>query len=271
MNLPKIIFIIPYRDRSRELSRWINHMTPILDGLNYEVFVIHQKDKRRFNRGAIKNVGFHMVKQTYPEHYKNITLVFNDVDTMPLNKGQFTFPVKQGQVRHFVGFKFAFGGIVSINAGDFERIGGYPNLWSWGFEDNMLRERWVSVFGEGSIDYSEFVKIPGKSKKEIDKLIIFDTEGEKGREINVQISLYVKELRNKNKEESKKNKIISESLHSIRAIKSSEVRNGKIRQFDISGFDTGTKDSGYYERRYDLRRIRQQKILKMGQLMNYKK
>lgn len=273
METPEVIFIIPYRNRARELERWINHMTPILDvdELNYEVFVIHQKDNRRFNRGAVKNIGFHMVKRKYPQTYREITLVFNDIDTMPREKGQFTFPVEQGHVRHFVGFKFAFGGIVSMRAGDFERIGGYPNLWSWGFEDNILRERWVDTFGVETIDYSQFVKILGSSKKDIDEQIVLDTTSERGREINVQISAYVKELREKNTKERTTKKILSESLHMIRNIKTNERTKERIRQFDIVYFDTGTKDVGYYERRYDLRRVRPQKILKMEQLMMYGK
>lgn len=270
-----VIFIIPYRDRKRELERWINHMTPILDGLNYEVFVIHQRDNRRFNRGAMKNIGFHMVKRKYPKTYRDITLVFNDIDTMPLEKGQFTFPVERGQVRHFVGFKFAFGGIVSIRAGDFEQIGGYPNFWSWGYEDNILRERWVAMFGEQSIDYSQFVKIPSrfnqKMYKQINTQIVFDTTSERGREIDVQIGFYVKELREKNADERKKNSILSESLYNIQNIKSKEHGKGNIIQIDILQFDTDTNDLGYYERRYDLSRIVPQKILRMGQLMRYGK
>jgi hypothetical protein len=273
METPEVIFIIPYRSRPRELERWINHMTSIFneEELNYEVFVIHQKDKRRFNRGAMKNIGFHMVKRKYPKTYQEITLVFNDVDTMPREKGQFTFPIKQGYVRHYVGFKFAFGGIVSMRAGDFESIGGYPNLWSWGLEDNMLRERWVSTFGEKTIDYSQFISLPGNSRKKVNEQIILDTSFERGREINVQIGSYVNETRVKNAKERKMNKPLSESLHVITNIKTKEHTKGKIRHFDVEQFNTGTKDVGYYERRYNLRRVGSQKILKMGQLMMYGK
>jgi hypothetical protein len=108
---------------------------------DYKIWIIHQTDNREFNRGAMKNIGFLVVKEKYPNDYKNITLIFNDVDTMPLNKNLFNYETVIRNVKHFYGYTFALGGIVSIKGEDFERINGYPNLWAWGFEDNMLQKR----------------------------------------------------------------------------------------------------------------------------------
>jgi hypothetical protein len=63
---------------------------------------------------------------------------------MPFTSGFLDYETVPGKVKHFYGFTFALGGIVSMNAGDFESINGFPNLWAWGFEDNSLYKRAVA-------------------------------------------------------------------------------------------------------------------------------
>jgi hypothetical protein len=81
------------------------------------------------------------MKEKYPNDYQNITLVFNDVDTMPAKDTILNYQTSRGTIKHFYGFEHTLGGIVSINAGDFEMLNGFPNLWAWGYEDNMLQTR----------------------------------------------------------------------------------------------------------------------------------
>ena len=54
MNVPKLIFIVPYRDREMQKKFFHRHMTTyILEGIDpteYEILYIHQKDNRPFNR-----------------------------------------------------------------------------------------------------------------------------------------------------------------------------------------------------------------------------
>lgn len=109
----------------------------------------------------MKNIGFLMVKQKYPENYKNITLVFNDVDTFPLDKTTIPdYSTTPGIIKHFYGYHYALGGIVSIQAGDFEKLNGFPNYYSWGFEDNELNER--ALKNKMIIDRSIFYPISDK-------------------------------------------------------------------------------------------------------------
>lgn len=141
----RLIFIVPYRDRQQHLDMFLQHMTThILCDLPpeyYRILIIHQCDTRSFNRGAMKNIGFLAVKQMYPNTYRHITLVFNDVDCMPKTKKILNYETTPGIVKHFYGYKFSLGGIFSIHAGNFELINGFPCFWSWGYEDNMLQNR----------------------------------------------------------------------------------------------------------------------------------
>jgi hypothetical protein len=136
-------------------------MANILVGLSYRILYIHQKDTRAFNRGAMKNIGFITVKNLYPKDYTNITLVFNDIDTMPFTPVFLNYETVPGVVKHFYGFKYTLGGIVSMNAGDFEKLNGFPNYWAWGYEDNELNRR---VIESGiRLDRSQFYPIMDKN------------------------------------------------------------------------------------------------------------
>ena len=127
----------------------------------YKIYYASQNDTRDFNRGALKNIGFLAMKTKYPNDYKNMTFVFNDVDTMPIAKNFLHYETQPGTVKHFYGYQFSLGGIVSINGGDFEAVSGFPNLWAWGYEDNLLQKR---VLAAGlKIDRSEFYPIMDKN------------------------------------------------------------------------------------------------------------
>jgi len=139
--IPEKIFIVPYRDRAPQRMAFIHIMSWILEGQNYRILFIHQKDTRPFNRGAIKNIGFIYVRDTYPNNYRNITLIFHDIDHISWRRGQFSFTTQPGVITHHLGFERSLGGIFSIKAGDFEKINGFPNIWTWGLEDNILYNR----------------------------------------------------------------------------------------------------------------------------------
>ena len=143
MNVPNYVFIIPYRDRQYDMTQYTKLMPKILEDIEgqYEVIFSHQGDNRHFNRGAMKNLGFIYVKRTYPNDYKNIHLIFQDIDTIPMSKDIIHFDTKEGEIKHYYGFKQALGGIFSIRASDFEILNGFPNFWGWGFEDNVIQER----------------------------------------------------------------------------------------------------------------------------------
>jgi hypothetical protein len=141
---PDYIFIVPYRDREQHKYFFSNYMKIILqDVSNYIIVYCHQNDDKPFNRGAMKNMGFILAKEQYPNHYKNITFIFNDIDTVPHKPNLLNYKTSQGMVKHFYGFKQALGGIISLNGEDFENLNGFPNYWGWGCEDNTLHDRCV--------------------------------------------------------------------------------------------------------------------------------
>jgi hypothetical protein len=159
---PEVVFVVPYRDRERQAVFFHRHMTQhVLRNVQYryEIVYVHQRDARTFNRGAMKNLGCLYVAARWPDAYREITLVFNDVDTVPYDAGQWEYrvPRQGGVVTHHFGFVYTLGGVVCITAGDFERINGFANFWGWGFEDNALQNR---VLEAGLvIDRGQFLEI----------------------------------------------------------------------------------------------------------------
>ena len=159
-HIPKIVFVVPYRNRPQHKFFFSNYINTMMIQSNlkddYEVYFSHQCDARGFNRGATKNIGFLAVKEKYPNNYKNITFIFNDIDTIPFAP-IFDYETVPGIVKHFYGFNYALGGIVALNGSDFEAINGFPNFWGWGMEDNVLQKRCEKIGLK--IDRSQFFPI----------------------------------------------------------------------------------------------------------------
>jgi hypothetical protein len=157
IKIPKRVFIVPYRNRVQHKFFFSKYMSFILEHCDdYEIYFSHQCDARTFNRGASKNIGFLAIKDKYPQHYKDITFVFNDVDTIPFNK-IFDYNTTHGTVKHYYGFNYALGGIVVMKGADFEKTNGFPCFWGWGMEDSVLQKRCLGI--QLKIDRSVFYKI----------------------------------------------------------------------------------------------------------------
>ena len=167
-KIPKRIIIVPYRDREKHKEQFLERMNDYLkEDDDWELYFSHQCDRRPFNRGASRNIGFLAMKVKYPNHYKDISFIFQDVDTLPVINGYFPYDTKDGVVAHYYGFDFALGGIVVIKGKDFEKIKGYPNFWGWGFEDNNLYKK--CIINDLLVDRSIFIE--NKNREDRDKYI----------------------------------------------------------------------------------------------------
>jgi hypothetical protein len=163
MNIPKKILIIPYRDREIHKKMFIERMNNYFENekKSIEMYFIHQKDNRSFNRGAMKNIGFLAMKKKYPNHYKDISFIFHDVDTLPRYNNMFPYDTVDGVVAHYYGVTFALSSIFVIKGKDFEKVKGFPNYWGWGFEDNSINNR--AMVNKLTIDRSTFWHIGNKN------------------------------------------------------------------------------------------------------------
>ena len=135
------IFIVPYRNREDDRAALLSRLLPEFNKNHDDIWFLHQRDNRPFNRGAMKNIGFLAVKRTYPATYKTMTIVFHDVDVFPKEGTVLPYETTEGVVAHYYGYRFALGGIFAIKGGDFERANGFPSFWGWGLEDNVIQER----------------------------------------------------------------------------------------------------------------------------------
>jgi len=231
MTTPKLVFIVPYRDREQQLHFFQKQMKEVMKNVlleDYKILYIHQCDNRGFNRGAMKNIGFLFVKQHYPETYHNITLVFNDIDTMTYTADFLNYETVQGRVKHFYGYKHALGGIVSIVASDFEKVNGYPNFWSWGYEDNLLQFRVLKA--KMVIDRNQFYPI-------MDKNIIHFGDGLE-KEVN----------------RSEFERYSKETLEGINSITNLEYQYDEYTGFvNVSSFQTGKEENVKTRSIHDIR------------------
>jgi hypothetical protein len=149
----KIAILIPFREsdkdnkvRTKHLERFINHFKELK--LRVKIYVIEQSDDgRKFNRGALLNIGAEMAKKDGCD-----SIILHDLDILqgpslipyyavyPVNPVHIAWGISKYTYHRFLG------GVLSISMKDFDKVNGYPNeFWGWGGEDDALRNRLIRI------------------------------------------------------------------------------------------------------------------------------
>ncbi len=229
---PPIVFIVPYRNREAHLAFFRPHMAKLLENVDfkYKILFLHQKDDRSFNRGAMKNIGLLVVKEMYPDTYQHITLVFHDIDNLLTTLDEVhNFATTPGKIRHFYGYTHTLGGIFSITAGDFERINGFPNFWTWGYEDNAIQHRAM------------------KAGIEIDRSVFYLTSAG----LDKILRLYQPSVRDVNSKEY--DRYLNQTTEGIDSIADVEYSYSETTGFvDVTYFTTGVEESVEHTKEHNL-------------------
>ena len=143
---PKVVIIVPVRDRDNEKS--------ILSSMykkssQMKIIFVNQNWDLPFNKGAMLNIGFLEVKKTFPNNFQNISFVIHDVDVLPFPNTKTLelierFKTIHGVIKHLYGFQHSLGGVFSITGSDFEKVGGFANIYGWHIEDIIFQNRALS-------------------------------------------------------------------------------------------------------------------------------
>ncbi len=136
----KYNFIIPYRNREEHLKYFINIFESFdIKDKDCQFLVVHQKDDRLFNRGALMNIGFLEFLKTRPDGI----FIFHDVDIYPTFWESINYNTQKGTFRHpaYGTPNHNLGTICCCWKEEFEKVNGFPNYWGWGIEDITLMKR----------------------------------------------------------------------------------------------------------------------------------
>jgi hypothetical protein len=173
-----LALIVPYRDRSEHLMKFVPHMENFLKGIEFRLMLIEQADNKSFNRGKLLNIGFTLAREEAG------WICFHDIDMLPEDDAcDYSLPQHTthlaGRVEQY-GYEMPspdyFGGVLLTTRTDFERANGFSNeYWGWGQEDDDLLIRFllsgVSICRKPGL-YRSLPHEPGANSFEnVDRLI----------------------------------------------------------------------------------------------------
>lgn len=136
----RLAIVVPYRNRLEHMKEFIPHMSKYLKQFDSQIFIIHQCNEKSFNRAALMNIGFDIVKKEFDY------FCFHDVDLLP-EAADYSVPDRPAHLSMYCSQfdykrKSIFGGVVLFTKEQFSMVDGFSNLYKgWGGEDDDLRLR----------------------------------------------------------------------------------------------------------------------------------
>jgi hypothetical protein len=142
----KLGVCVPYRNREMHMHEFIPKIGNYLknQGIDFQIYIVHQVDDKLFNRGATKNIG---AKHAFEEGCDYV--VWHDIDMIPEEDGgcDYSYPADAprhiatqiSQMNYELKYHEYFGGAVLFTKEQVEATNGYSNdYWDWGMEDDDL-------------------------------------------------------------------------------------------------------------------------------------
>jgi hypothetical protein len=143
--MKRLSIIVPYRDREEHLRKFAPHMNIFLKNkVIFKISIIEQYNKKSFNRGCLKNIGFDLTKE------ESDYSCFHDIDHIPVaDSADYSYLENVAKLASRVSqFNFAkrpkneLAGVILFNNDKFVEVNGFSNeYWGWGVEDNDLGVR----------------------------------------------------------------------------------------------------------------------------------
>lgn len=165
----KLGVCIPYRNREEHLHTFVPRVGKYLknQGIDFQMYFVHQVDDKLFNRGATKNIG---AKHAFEEGCDYI--VWHDIDMIPEEGGGCDYSYPEEAPRHIatkieqmdwqLKYHEYFGGAILFTKEQVEATNGYSNdYWDWGMEDDDLFWR---CHQEG-LTNSQYLDLPNPKQK----------------------------------------------------------------------------------------------------------
>ena len=142
----RLAILVPFRDRFDELLSFVPYISKFLEQQkisSFNVYILNQSARYRFNRGALINAGYQLVKN------ESEYIAIHDVDLVPLNKNlSYSYPhlgpyhMTSPQYHPNYNYDKYFGGILLIRNDHFEMVNGFSNRYfGWGLEDDEFFTR----------------------------------------------------------------------------------------------------------------------------------